>query len=71
MKATLEFDLSIPEEAEAHIRAVKATNAYLALYYIVTILHSYECEEMSVEAIKNMVYEVMDDNEVHLSEELS
>jgi hypothetical protein len=74
MKATLEFDLDKPEEAEAHIRAVKATKAYLALYDIVNMLHSFsEREEIEVnfETLKNMVYEVIDDNEIHLDEELS
>lgn len=73
MKATLEFDLNIPEEAEAHIRAVKATKAYLALYDIINMLHSYEREEIevNVKTLTNMVNEIIDDNEIHLDEELS
>jgi uncharacterized NAD(P)/FAD-binding protein YdhS len=32
MKAILQFDLDLPEDKEAHLRATKATDAYLVIW---------------------------------------
>lgn len=53
MKAILEFDLSVPEENEAHIRAIKSTAAYSALWEIADDIfrphrkHGYVDEKLS------------------------
>jgi len=42
MKATLEFNLEDPFDAKAHLRAVKATDAYLCLLAIQDHLHQLQ-----------------------------
>jgi len=65
VKATLHFDLDEPGEKLAHIRAIKATDAYLALY---TLLNCFT-EEKTIITLDE-VNKILDEYNINVWEEL-
>jgi len=79
MKATITFDLDDKFEKEAHLRAIKATDAYLALYSFREYLENklkYSEDETSInyittQIIFNKLLEELDHYSIDLDNELS
>lgn len=77
MKATLEYNLSDPEQKMAHLRAVKSTEMAIVLF---DLLHNvkksigYKHEDVSedfmegVEAVMEYIREVCEDNNINIDE---
>jgi hypothetical protein len=58
MKATLHFDLDEPGDRKAHTRAVKSTNAYLAIRAIVNKFYKPESfAYLNLEQIREILAE--------------
>ena len=77
MKAILEFNLEESFDREAHIRAIKATDAYLALYDIENLLkrnEEYPAQEVLYEVyskLKEQFYNILQHRDINLDKELS
>lgn len=81
MKATLTFDLTSPEDKEAHLRAIKATDAYLAMWtFAQEILRRYRKYDVPenlkdpndlIVHIEEQFYRILEEHNINLYEELS
>ena len=77
MKATLEYNLSDPEQKMAHLRAVKSTEMAIVLFDLLcnarkTIAHKHQdvSEDFmeGVEAVMDHIREVCEDNHINIDE---
>lgn len=66
MKAILEFDLSDIDEKLEHIRAIKGTDAYIALHHITNLLRTYRKYERYIQ--EDDSWTLSDGTEHHLTE---
>lgn len=77
MKAILQFDLNEPEDKEAHLRATKATDAYLVLLDIMNefrTVYKYGQDPVAAqyaETWRDKLIELMRDRNIDLDNELS
>jgi len=73
MKGILEFNLDDSDEKLSHVRAVKADNAYRALYEITMELRKLrkygEKEEVNIEELEEKIHEIIGECGVSLDEE--
>ena len=73
-KATLEFDLSDEFDKDNHMRAVKATDAYLALSDICEHLRQldryHKDEETNISQLRTDIYNILQNHNINLDEEL-
>jgi hypothetical protein len=77
MKAILQFDLDEREDKEAHIRATKATDAYLVLWDMMQAfrtVYKYGQDPVAAkyaEEWRDKLIEVMRDHNIDLDNEIS
>ena len=79
-KATIEFNLDDPCDKYEFIRATKATDVYIALHDLYTMLRRYnkygqdELEKMKPTEVAEEIYErffqILEDHKIHLFDEL-
>jgi hypothetical protein len=76
MKANLEFNLNEIDERDAHIRAVKADNAYRALYEISELFRRYrkygrdpQTQEELIYSLETEIADIIISNTIILQDE--
>jgi len=71
-KGILEFDIDDPHERTAHLRAVKATDAYLALHDLNEKLRQWskdeEKEEIKIETLRTEFFEILENRGINLDD---
>jgi len=68
MKATLEFDLNIPEEAQEHLRAIKSRDMAIVLFKIQHKLFEDIGENKTSIMIVDRINDFMYEHNVNLDE---
>ena len=72
MKATLEFNLTDPDDIKNHLRCIKATDMAIALWHIRMMRRELEWmeeqNELTTENVMSKIFEFLDDNNVNTDE---